>query len=253
MTYWNYLSEIFSGVKISSGSFFFNNILKITPGNVLLEAFFFIFTLRQRTIKQVLLRISTLIHLFSLDSLSRKSLSNTYFLLTLNDHNISWTKKERRDSNNFHSELWLGTKTCVVQQDSIIILFGSRNGEGMLQRLKSDELRTKRKRQEINKRRMIIHGRKVEEQRGETSQKLESSSKHVELYFINQGDETSQGVVQSIFSKTQHKYRHIHTYIHKDLNGIRMKTWQQGYAVLIFPQGTSIHVFLLGLKYFLAM
>lgn len=55
----------------------------------------------------------------------------------------------------------------------------------MLQRLKSDELRTKRKRQEINKRRMIIHGRKVEEQRGETSQKLESSSKHVELYFIN--------------------------------------------------------------------
>lgn len=56
----------------------------------------------------------------------------------------------------------------------------------MLQREKSDELRTQRKRQEINKRRMIIHERKVEEERGETSQeKLESSSRHVELYFIN--------------------------------------------------------------------
>lgn len=40
----------------------------------------------------------------------------------------------------------------------------------MLQREKSDEVRTKRKRQEIKKRRMIIHGRKVEEERGETSQ-----------------------------------------------------------------------------------
>ena len=31
--------------------------------------------------------------------------NNTYFLLTYVDHNISWTKKGCRDSNNFNSYL----------------------------------------------------------------------------------------------------------------------------------------------------